>query len=242
MATIVIDAGHGGSDSGALGKRSNEKDLNLRDALLLRDILQRCGFRTVLTRETDVFVGLTKRAEIAAQHNADLFISTHKNGAASTNALGPETFYSINRPDDKAIATHISNCIAKILSCTSRGGKIKPSSYSPQEDYFTIINQAAKRGVPHIFLVEIDFITTESREILMLKNKVAEEYCEVIANIIKELLPSKNHVNFLIGGVKKEVEGYISNGTTYVKARHLLESMGKKVSFIDESKTVVVDM
>jgi len=92
--TVVIDAGHGGKDPGALGKHSREKDITLKVALKLgRYIKQNLpGVKVIYTRTKDRFVGLKKRGEIANKHNADVFISIHCNSNHSTKLYGAETY------------------------------------------------------------------------------------------------------------------------------------------------------
>ena len=96
--TIVIDAGHGGKDPGALGFFSMEKNVNLAVAKELgRLIEQNCqGTKVVYTRKTDVFVELYERAQIANRAKADLFISIHANSTAAgtkgTTTSGTETY------------------------------------------------------------------------------------------------------------------------------------------------------
>ena len=96
ITTVVIDAGHGGKDPGALGAISKEKDLNLTVALLAGDYIKKnCpDVKVVYTRERDVFVTLSERAAIANRNNADVFISIHCNSAGSkgSSATGAETF------------------------------------------------------------------------------------------------------------------------------------------------------
>ena len=79
--TLVIDAGHGGHDAGAVGAVSKEKNLTLKFALAFGKMVERnCpDVRVIYTRKTDVFVELYKRAEIANHNKADLFISLHIN-------------------------------------------------------------------------------------------------------------------------------------------------------------------
>ena len=78
---VVIDAGHGGKDTGCVGKISKEKDLTLKMALALGRFLERnCSdVKVIYTRKTDVFLELWQRAEIANRNKADLFISVHIN-------------------------------------------------------------------------------------------------------------------------------------------------------------------
>ena len=79
MSLFAIDAGHGGYDNGASYEGRLEKDDNLRLALAVRDELIRLGQDVVMTRDTDVFVPLDERANIANNAGADLFISLHRN-------------------------------------------------------------------------------------------------------------------------------------------------------------------
>ncbi len=91
--TVVIDAGHGGHDSGAVGRSAKEKDINLAVALRLGKKIEQYNkdVKVVYTRKRDVFVTLKGRADIANRHNADLFISIHTN-SASPSAYGTETY------------------------------------------------------------------------------------------------------------------------------------------------------
>ena len=92
---VVIDAGHGGHDSGAVGKTSKEKNINLTVALKLGKLIEnQCNdVKVVYTRKTDVFVNLNRRAEIANEANADLFISIHTNALANNHtARGASTW------------------------------------------------------------------------------------------------------------------------------------------------------
>lgn len=93
--TLVIDAGHGGHDAGALGTISKEKDINLSVALAFGRYVERNqpDVRVVYTRKTDVFIPLKERANIANRANADLFISVHTNALPSGKiARGFETY------------------------------------------------------------------------------------------------------------------------------------------------------
>lgn len=93
VRTVVIDAGHGGKDSGCLGSFSKEKDIALAVALQLGKLIEEhfSDVKVVYTRKTDVFVELYNRAQIANKANADLFICIHVN-AGGAAAHGAETF------------------------------------------------------------------------------------------------------------------------------------------------------
>lgn len=94
IKTVVIDAGHGGKDPGAIGKKSKEKDITLSVAKKTGNyIKQYCpDVNVIYTRSSDVSVSLLRRAQIANEKNADLFISIHCNANASSQPAGVETF------------------------------------------------------------------------------------------------------------------------------------------------------
>ncbi len=95
IQTIVIDAGHGGKDTGALGKVTTEKALNLAVALKFGRFIKENlpDVKVIYTRDKDKFVELSERAAIANRNNADVFISIHCNSTeGSTSAHGAETF------------------------------------------------------------------------------------------------------------------------------------------------------
>jgi N-acetylmuramoyl-L-alanine amidase len=92
--TVVIDAGHGGKDPGALGKKAYEKDVTLAVALKVGKLIEEnCpDVKVIYTRQTDVFVELNERSEIANRNKADLFISIHCNASKNKASEGAETY------------------------------------------------------------------------------------------------------------------------------------------------------
>ncbi len=95
IGRIVIDAGHGGHDTGTIGPNGlMEKDLVLDVALRLGRLLEtRLGADVIYTRDDDTFIPLETRTAIANQHQADLFISIHANSSSDPDARGVETYY-----------------------------------------------------------------------------------------------------------------------------------------------------
>ena len=107
IQTIVIDAGHGGKDTGALGKVTTEKALNLAVALKFGNYIKENlpDVKVIYTRNTDKFVELSERAAIANRNNADVFVSIHCNSTETANsAYGAETFVMGESKNEKNLA------------------------------------------------------------------------------------------------------------------------------------------
>jgi N-acetylmuramoyl-L-alanine amidase len=94
VRTVVVDAGHGGQDPGAIGVGGlREKDVTLKLAKALGVLLEERGFRVVQTREDDRKLGLEERTAIAEAERGDLFVSLHTNSAPRRSVKGVETYY-----------------------------------------------------------------------------------------------------------------------------------------------------
>ncbi len=117
--TIVLDAGHGGMDSGAVGVNGElEKNINLAIVKNLRDILLLSGFNVVLTRETDISIhddgiegvreqkisDMKNRLDIIQHSDECIFISVHQNKYTESQYKGAQIFYNTNNPDNRQIA------------------------------------------------------------------------------------------------------------------------------------------
>jgi N-acetylmuramoyl-L-alanine amidase len=106
---VVIDAGHGGKDPGALGRDFQEKDITLAAAKALKRRLEREGrYSVVLTRSTDEFVPLETRVKIAREADADLFISRHADAGADSSLHGA-TIYTLSDKGSDRVARNVIN-------------------------------------------------------------------------------------------------------------------------------------
>lgn len=117
--TVVIDAGHGGDDPGAIGRSAREKTLNLNAALQLGKMIKEAypEVDVVYTRSTDVFIPLHTRADIANKSKADLFISIHTNASDNRSASGAETFIlGTDRMEDNLDIAMRENSVIKLES------------------------------------------------------------------------------------------------------------------------------
>ena len=118
--TLVIDPGHGGKDPGAIGKKGKEKNINLSVALKLGNLIkENCkDVNIVYTRQKDTFVALDRRAQIANNAKADLFISIHTNSVAKGKTVrGTETYtLGLHRTEDNLEVAKKENSVILIES------------------------------------------------------------------------------------------------------------------------------
>ncbi len=176
---ICLDAGHGGSDVGAVLENRHEKDDTLNIAKLVKQYLEEQNIRVIMTREKDVNVTLYERCKIANKKKADLFISIHRNSATTGNGI--EIWVNSKKESkDIKLANSILNNLEKTKIQNNRGikyGTIKGEN----TDYYVLTNT----HMPSC-LIELGFIT-DSKDNELLDNNV-ENYAKAIAKgIIKEI-------------------------------------------------------
>ena len=130
QATILVDPGHGGRDSGAVQSGTRESDVNLAFSRLLIEALRRRGATVKATRTRDVYVSLDDRVTKGVRSRADLFLSVHANSAANRKAAGVEVFYPAERgrrsSRSATLARSLSDAIAGVGSGANRGPKRDP--------------------------------------------------------------------------------------------------------------------
>lgn len=136
---VMIDPGHGGIDSGAVGHEgSQEKHIVLEIANHVRRFLhEHDHLEARLTREEDEFIPLFQRVEIAHQHQADLFISIHADGFTSPSASGASVFALSNRGASSAMARYLSN--RENAADDVAGGKYKDQDNYLQQVLFDLV-------------------------------------------------------------------------------------------------------
>lgn len=180
---VVIDAGHGGYDPGAKYKEQlKEKDLNLDIAKRLNTLLKNAGVETVMTRDSDVFVELHERANIANELKADLFVSIHNNWIDSPSYGGTMTLYY---PDDdngnpdatrKEYAQIVQNELLKSLGTTDR--KIIP------RPNLVVLNSTEMPAV----LAEIAFLSNSSDRQKLLTDSFKQSAAQGLFNGVEKVL------------------------------------------------------
>lgn len=119
--TVVIDAGHGGQDSGAVSGKVYEKHLALDTAARLEAHLKRLGYRTVMTRRGDYFLPLTQRARIGNGYRNAIFVSIHFNHTWRAGASGLETFYY--SPEGRSLASCVQSSMLRRIRSENRNAK-----------------------------------------------------------------------------------------------------------------------
>ncbi len=156
---ICIDAGHGGHDSGAVGPKGlRESDIALGVALRLANLLQN-DCEVVMTRRTDVFLTLTRRAEIANQSGADAFLSIHCNSGPPGQGAGFEVWTSPGQTAADRMATELYNAYADKFPMKPRRFDMSDGDVD-KESAFTVL---MKTRMPAV-LFELEFIHTAAGE------------------------------------------------------------------------------
>lgn len=125
--TIVIDPGHGGMDSGAIGNRGTyEKDINLKIAKDLAEELRDKKIRVILTRDKDEFLTLAQRTRMADDIGADVFVSIHCNSSLSSKTKGFEAYILSPEASDEAAASvaRLENSVVELEDGTGSQSKL----------------------------------------------------------------------------------------------------------------------
>ncbi len=157
---IVLDAGHGGFDPGAVSKNDlQEKVVNLQIVQKLASILKSQGFKVLLTREDDSFISLNKRVEIANEKGARIFISIHNNSSTKNTSEGTETFIAPNKSGDSLLlAQKIQKELIRELCLVDRGVK---------KEHLYVIKYTKMPAV----LIEVAFLSNPAEEKLLKNNE-----------------------------------------------------------------------
>lgn len=187
--TIVLDAGHGGKDNGAMVEGINEQDINLSIVEKTKAELEKKGAVVVLTRDGSYDLAspnatnrkredMKKRMDMINQEKIDLFISVHLNSYPNTNVQGAQVFYQKGNP--------VSETLAKLIQ--NRFKKETDSKMSVKTGDYYLLNNTHKIGA----LVECGFLSnSHDRELLIqdqYQSKIASILCEGIEDFFKLLI------------------------------------------------------
>lgn len=181
--TIVLDAGHGGIDPGAMNKDKTvlEKDINLQITMKIKELIEASGGNVILTRDKDVSLyeegnnkttrqkyneNLKNRKKIIENSQADMFISIHLNSFEDSKYYGAQTFYPAGKEDGKSLAQIIQTELKRVADNTNN------REIKPREDLYLI----KENQMPSV-LIECGFLSNENEAKLL----ADEEYQEKIA-------------------------------------------------------------
>jgi N-acetylmuramoyl-L-alanine amidase CwlD len=178
---IVVDAGHGGLDGGAVGGDTVEKELNLAIARDLRDYLQESGALVVMTRDSDDdladenYTGrhktqdLLRRADLIEKAHPDAVISVHMNAIPSARWHGAQTFYYPKSMENQKFARFIQDSIRKTLNNTDR--------YAKPIGHVYIL----KKAIPPAALVEVGFLSNSQERSQLIQQSYQKKVATAIS-------------------------------------------------------------
>ncbi len=179
---IVIDAGHGGTDPGAVGYDRNgkavayESHINLAIALMVGEKLEANGVKVIYTRNTDTYLSLTERAELANTSECDFFVSIHCNSIESGDVNGTQVYYHPASETGTALAESIYDNIVDMT-------KLAPKK-TQNGSHLYVIRTTTSPAV----LVETAFISNESdRNFLMSKDGQAKLAEAIVKGILETI-------------------------------------------------------
>jgi len=187
LKTVVLDAGHGGKDPGALGYEDNEivlneKDVNLDIALRVYKMLKKEEINVYITRDEDKFLELSEIVEFANSKKADLFVSIHNNASENSSASGTMTMYAYDKPKDghSLSGMEFGKIMQKHLVKATKGkdfGPVKNSS-------LYVVRNTTMPAV----ITEALFVTNETDREKLLDKEYIEEIAKAIYKGIMEAL------------------------------------------------------
>lgn len=168
---VVIDAGHGGSDTGAIGGGINEKDITLDVSKRVEKLLKQKGYDVKMTRVDDTYVSLQDRVEISEAYGPDIFVSIHVNSSVKPEISGVETHYYHQESMELAQIVHAS--FASAVQSPNRG---------LFKSKFYVINHTTSPAV----LIEIGFISNANERAQLVGEKRKQATAKAIADGIQE--------------------------------------------------------
>jgi len=189
--TIVVDAGHGGIDGGALSSGGiKESDLNLEVSLIIQEILTANGYKAVLTRQTDESLDdpndklpfktsdLKRRVDVCKNYPNSVFVSIHMNKFAQERYSGLQVFYSSNNNSSEALAKKIQENVRNFLQ-NGNDRMVKQA-----DDNIYVLN---KIDVPAV-LIECGFLSNPEECALLCNDKYRKKLSAVISSSIIEFI------------------------------------------------------
>ncbi len=178
---VVLDPGHGGSDTGAIREGINEKDINLPVAKIVRDILVKQKVDVSMTMETDKTVSLSQRVDFANEINPDIYVSIHSNSSLNDAIIGLETHWYHSESQDLAKKVHA------VLASDKNLKKWDSKDRGLFKSQFYVINHTKMPAI----LVEIGFMSNTTELQAINSKKRQQEIAEAIAQGIMDYLKAQ---------------------------------------------------
>lgn len=178
---IVVDPGHGGTDGGARGVNgAQEKNVALAIARKLANELRDRGANVILTRDSDAFVTLGERSEIANRAGADLFIAVHADSAGSS-ATGSNTYYHLNDPSGRTLATCVADRVAAMGGIRSRGARSDGKMYTTG---FSVLRRTSALSI----LCETGYMSNRHDASLLVQSDMQARIARAIASGVQDYI------------------------------------------------------
>lgn len=209
---VVVDAGHGGHDGGAVSHGVIEKNLSLDIAKRLKEALEAAGIRVVMTRHDDTYLTLDERAAFTARYKADAFVSVHLNtDGEGSDAEGIETYYAANkalsarllvtgeaapREEKSAAGGEFASMVQRLVCSTTKAG----NRGTKARDYAVVA-----RAVCPAVLVECGFITSASESVRLKETAYRDRLADGIARgvvLFLQTQPTKAALVAAVAGVE----------------------------------------
>lgn len=230
---ICLDAGHGGTDSGACGFNLKEKNVALKMVKKVGALLEKSGFDVIYTRTTDTYVKLNERCRIANSKACDCFVSIHNNASTNSQANGIETLcYTKNN-----LAYYIQQALIEDLKLTDRGVKERKD--------LAVLNGTEMTAV----LVELGFISNPENNKLLNYDDFLDRGAEAITRGICRYLgvafKGSDNVDkvkriYKYKGKTKIYDVVNVNGNNYISVRDIADLLNKKVSYDSSAKVTEI--
>lgn len=168
---IVLDAGHGGTDTGAIGGGINEKDITLDVSKRVEKLLKQKGYDVKMTRTDDTYVSLQDRVEFSEKYAPDIFVSIHVNSSVKPEITGVETHYY--HQESMSLAQVVHSAFASAVQSPNRG---------LFKSKFYVINHTTSPSI----LIEIGFISNADERVQLIGEKRKQATAKSIADGIQE--------------------------------------------------------
>lgn len=172
---IIVDAGHGGYDGGTTNEYAEEKAINLDIAGMVKDSLTAHGFKVVMTRSDDSFIGLYERARLANEQTDPLaLVSIHQNSVEDAASVKGIEAWTYNRTGCKELAALLSKCVAESTGSRDRG-----------VGYRTNLVVTSKTTMPSA-IIECGYMSNSDEAVLLMQPEYREKITQGIVRAVIE--------------------------------------------------------